>query len=415
MGLPTRPLRPRRAATLALATLLGLTGSAVAAPDAGVAAAPAAPTVAPGPARDFIAEARLFYRVVACAGDAPVPASLDAAVIDAHCKDLATRIARYQSRYVQPASEFFAAVRPAGLPTTVVYPFGGGDLASALITYPDAREITTMSLEHPGDPTRLATLDKRTLKNNLALFRATIGGLLANNDSASVNMMKMEKGPIPGQLAFFITALAILGYEPVSLHFVRLDDTGAVVPLSEADIAAMGQKKAKKKKGTWVDTDYSEAFTHMELAFRRRGDAAAPLVVHRHFAANLANDAFIGSPLEKHLRAKGRIVALTKAASYLLWLTGFSGIRDYLLTSMDFMASDSTGIPPRFARKAGFKQTTYGTFTGSYLGTGEKENEAFRALWSSQPRRKLRFRYGYPDTAGNVHLMITAPAAKAAP
>jgi hypothetical protein len=405
MGLPTRPQRPRRAASIALVTLVGLSGAAAAQP---------APAIAPGPARDFIGDARLFYRVVACAGDDPIPATLDAAVIEAHCKDLAARIARYQSRYVQPASEFFATVRPAGLPTTVVYPFGGGDLASALITYPDAREITTMSLEHPGDPTRLATLDKRTLKNNLALFRGVIGGLLANNDSASVNMMKMEKGPIPGQLAFFITALAILGYEPVSLHFVRLDDAGAVVPLSDADISAIGHKKAKKKKGTWVDTDYSEAFTNMELAFRKRGDASAPLVIHRHFAANLANDAFLGSPIDKHLRAKGRIVALTKAASYLLWITGFSGIRDYLLANMDFMVSDSTGVPPRFARKAGFKQTTYGTFTGSYLGASEKENEAFRALWSSQPKRKLKFRYGYPDIAGNVHLMITAPA-KAAP
>jgi hypothetical protein len=225
-------------------------------------------------------------------------------------------------------------------------------------------------------------------------------------------MMKMEKGPIPGQLAFFITALAILGYEPVALRFFRLDDAGAVVHLSDADVAAMAPRKAKKKKGTWVDTDYSEAFTNMELTFRRVGDPSAPLIVHRHLAANLADNAFRGSAHEKHLVAKGKIVAITKAASYLLWLPNFSGIRDYLLGHMVFMASDSTGIPPRFARKAGFKQTTYGAFTGAYLGASEKENEAFRSLWNGQSKRKLGFRFGYPDAAGNVHLMITAPAAR---
>ena len=31
-------------------------------------------------------------------------------------------------------------------------------------------------------------------------------------------------------------------------------------------------------------------------------------------------------------------------------------------------------------------------------------------LWSSQPHRKLPFRYGYPDSAQNLHLMITKPA-----
>jgi hypothetical protein len=219
----------------------------------------------------------------------------------------------------------------------------------------------------------------------------------------------MEKGPIPGQLAFFITTLAILGYEPVSLHFFRLDDAGGVVHLGDADVVAMLPKKAKKKKGTWVDTDYSEAYTNMELTFRRVGDPSAPLIVHRHFAANLADGALRGSALEKHLIAKGKIVAITKAASYLLWLPSFSVIRDYLLGHMAYMVSDSTGVPPRFARKAGFKQTTYGTFTGAYLGASEKENEAFRSLWNGQPKRKLGFRFGYPDAAGNVHLMITAP------
>jgi hypothetical protein len=372
--------------------------------------APAPAASAPAAAKDFIADARLFYRVVACGTEDALPPGVDAAVVDAHCKEMEEREQRFRDKYITPAAAFFATVRPAGLPTTVVYPFGGGDLVTALMVYPDAREITTMSLEHPGDPTRLAGLDTKHLKRSLALFRDVIKGLLVNNDSASTNMMKLEKGPIPGQLAFFMTGLAVLGYEPVALKFFKLDEAGAVVYLSDADITAMAGTKAKKKKGSWVDTDYSQAFEFMELSFRKKGDPGAPVIVHRHFAANLADEKLKDSPLLAHLEAKGQVAAVTKAASYLLWLGDFKVIRDFLLGHMAWMVSDSTGIPPRFARKK-FTQTTYGNFDGSYLEAGDNDNDAFRDLWKSQKHRKLPFRFGYPDSAGNVHLVITAPKA----
>ncbi|KAB2907721.1 MAG: hypothetical protein F9K40_04775 [Kofleriaceae bacterium] len=361
--------------------------------------------------QDFGADAKVMYRVVACAGDAPLPAGIDARTIEAHCKQVQPWYEMVTRRYVTPARELFATVRPASLPRTVVYPFGGGDLLSALITYPDATEITTISLEHAGDPTRITAATPRQLKTALAVYRGAARALLTNHDSASENMQKLERGAVPGQLSFFITALAALGYEPVSLRFFTLQPDGTLDYLDAAEIAALSDTRAKRKKKSWVDTDYSEAFTNSELTFRKAGDPKAPLVTHRHIAANLANNAFPGSPLARHLEAKGKVATMTKAASYLLWLSNFSGIRDYLLAHSAWMISDSTGIPPRHAKRAGFKQTTYGKFAGSYLAASAAENEAFRKLWEGQRQRKLRFRYGYPDAEGNVHLMITEPRA----
>ena len=37
-------------------------------------------------------------------------------------------------------------------------------------------------------------------------------------------------------------------------------------------------------------------------------------------------------------------------------------------------------------------------------------DEQMQKLWTTQPRRRLPFRYGYPDKDKHVHLMITAPA-----
>jgi hypothetical protein len=68
---------------------------------------------------------------------------LDAAVIDKHCAETATRYAA-SPKYVTPATTFFASARLATLPTTVVYPFGGGDLRGRAGHF-DAKEITTIS------------------------------------------------------------------------------------------------------------------------------------------------------------------------------------------------------------------------------------------------------------------------------
>jgi hypothetical protein len=363
--------------------------------------------------RDFIAEARMFYRVVACGGTDPVPAGLDGATVDRHCAEMAKRYDEFKKTYAEPAATFFATVRPANLPPTVVYPFGGGDLASALVTFPDARDITTISLEHSGDPTRLGGLKKAQLRDALASFRDSIEGLLSLHDSTSENMRKLEAGGIPGQLAFHITGMTAMGFEPVSLKFFRIENDGNLHYYSQAEIDALAAKKAKRMRPSWVDTDFSEAFNHMELTFRKAGDPSAPLIVHRHMAWNLGDKAFKGSPLEKYLLAKGPVAAMTKAASYLIWDSGFSGIRNYLLGNMLWMASDSTGIPPRAAQKAGFTQTTYGTFTAPFLDEANKDaGDAMVKLWASQPRRRLAFRYGYPDLDKHVHLMITAkPAA----
>ena len=51
---------------------------------------------------------------------------------------------------------------------------------------------------------------------------------------------------------------------------------------------------------------------------RSANDPNAPLKVLRHVAYNLDDKHFKGSPLEKHLVAKGKMTAMTKAASHLL-------------------------------------------------------------------------------------------------
>jgi hypothetical protein len=377
----------------------------------------AAPVPSPSPSaalegRDFAEEARLLYRIAACAGDEALPEGIDEAVVKKHCEWLLPKMDAYRKRYLGEAQPFLAKLRPEGLPTTVVYPFGGGDLLSALTAYPDATEITTISLEHGGDPRRLRGLDGQQLGVSLDLLRRTIRQLLVLDDSASESLMKIQRGGIPGQLAFFLVGLAIHGYEPVALRYFTLDGEGKVHYLTEEEITASEKTRAQKLNTIWNAPDFSEAFSNLELIFRPVGaKPGTPLRVHRHIAANLSDGPLTRDPrLLRHLESKGHVAAVLKATSYLLWGEGFGKIRDYLLANADFMLSDSSGIAPRYATKAGFVQETYGDFDGAFIPAGRRETEAMKELWKSQPHRDLPFRFGYPDVNKKPHLLVTRRA-----
>ena len=382
------PIRPSIAVPLALFAIL---------------AGPRPSALAEAKAREFSGELQLLNRVVACrSNDAPMPADWQP-VVERHCKRLSEVMTKFRTRYVDRATPFLAKLKPARLPNRVVYPFGGGDLVSALVTYPEAVEVTTMSLEHAGDPTRLEGLSARALDKALRQQRRVMAGLLTLHDSTTVNLQTSQRGPLPGQLSFFLVGLAALDYEVTGLRYFKLNDDGTVHYYSAAEVSALDDNVAKRTKRNAIQVDHSLVFSNSELVFRKAGKRA----VHRHMAANLDNGHFADSPLSKHIKAKGEVVALTKAASYLLWMNAFSAVRDYLLENAVFMVSDSSGIPPRYARKAGLVQTTYGRFTGPFLNASKVHGQAFFDLWKQQPRRKLPFRYGYPDSSGNIHMLVT--------
>lgn len=353
---------------------------------------------------DFTDEAKLLYRVVACGNDAPLPDGIDAKVVDAHCKELNKRIEKYRATWVKEASPFIQALKPAGLPTTVVYPFGGGDLISALTTYPEGKEFNTLSLEHAGDPRRIKGITSEKLKTSLALIRQTSAGLLTANDSKTSNLMAGQRGELPGQLCFFLIALAVHGYEPVSLRYVKPNTDGTLRYLTAEELATLEKKEATLLNKVWVAPDFSEAFDNLELVAVKKGTGEK--ITHRHFAENLDDDHFgKDEGLKKYLDSRGTIVAMTKAASYLLWRDAFSTIRNFLLSHMVFMVSDSTGIPPKFATEAGFTQETYGKFAESFLGANPDYNRDFVKLWKDA--KPLPFRYGYLDKNLSKHMLIT--------
>jgi hypothetical protein len=388
-------------------TLLAL----VTAADGGVAS-----TGAPADAADFIDDVRLIFQVVTCQpGDVPAP--LDAATVQAYCKQMTPKFERFRSHWGVTARAFIEAQRPVGLPGELVYPFGGGDLMMALTAFPDATVITTMSLELAGDPRRLKTLlDKKSLAQSLKALNEAATTTLMSNDSKSVNLSRIQRGDLPGQLSMHLMGLALNDQEPVSVRYFRVEPDGSLHYFSRAEIDALESVKATKLKETWKAPDFSPAFANVEVQFVPRGQPNATPRVHRHLGANLSDDGLSKAPgLLAHLSAKGRVSAMTKAASYLLWNPAFSMIRDWLVAHAVFMISDSTGVPPRYWKKVGCTIDTFGSFQKSFLGTWEGFQEELRAEF--ERAKKLPMRFGYPDGSPEKRshcLVVKCPAEAAA-
>ncbi|MBA3503368.1 MAG: hypothetical protein M4D80_30900 [Myxococcota bacterium] len=350
---------------------------------------------------ELLEEAKGLIVVGACA-EGTLPANVKPEIVAAHCKKVKAAQEQYTKSWVAVAREFFQANVPATVPKTVVYPFAGGDLSTALTVYPNADEITTLSLEPAGDPRALGKLGAKQLKSALATVATELTSLYRANFSVTMNMITaMRAGQLPTQLIFSLSALALHGYEPTSMRYFKLSPEGDVVYLTTADFEAIDKIKAVGKR--------NQALAHVEIRFRKKGSTKDQ--VYRHIQANLDDNHLRKDPAALvHLTKKGRVAGMTKAASYLLTFDDFKAMRKYIIENVDWMVSDSTGLPPKYGTPAGFEYETYGTYEKSNMTAGATVTPAWRAQYKAQPKRDLKFRFGYPDGKLRGHLIIMRKA-----
>lgn len=339
-----------------------------------------------------------------------MPAWVDTALVTAHCEKLAKQVDAYRTRWLDIARPWLAKRQPANLPDKVFYPFGGGDLLSAIAVFPNASEYTAVSLEAMGDPRMLENQAK--FKPRLAEARALISVLLTGTWNTTIGLANTTAQTVPGELLLDLMALDVHGYEPVSLRYFRMQPDGSLHYLEQAELdsgiaaeaAKVGVKKGENElsRSIWNDA---------ELQFRRKGDPNAPIKVFRHMARNLSNMGLKGDPLLTHLQAKGKVSAMTKAASHLLWYGYFSDLRGYLLANTPWMISDATGIVPATARAAGFTVTGYGKFDTAYFTDRHPDIQSqYRELMANA--EPVPFLFGYFDKKFQRHLVIIAKPGK---
>jgi hypothetical protein len=357
----------------------------------------AADSLSPG-GHDFTPELKALLVVGAC-NDGSAPEGFDPKLLASHCEIIKKAQTDYFANWVKPARSFFSERVPRDIPKKVVYPFAGGDLSTALAVYPDADEITTLSLEPAGDPRSLAQLKGRELERALGQVEYELKFLYRVGFSNTINMIDaMRGGVLPAQLIFGLSGLKVHGYDVVGLRYFRLERDGTIHYLDDAEVAAAA-KPSKAKPQT-----RNHVFNDVEVQFRKPGGR---IQVYRHIQQNLNNDELKADPrVIKHLEAKGQVAGMTKAASYLLSWDSFSIMRNYLTDHAAWMVSDATGVAPKWGKPAGFDYETYGGFVAPHIDAGNSIAKDWRMEFEAEPKRELAFRFGYYDKRNANHLVI---------
>jgi hypothetical protein len=348
----------------------------------------------PAEGADLVADVRAMYDALFCRQAAP----------DELCRTLQKAIDEYRKRYLAPMRRWLEDKRPAGLPSTLLYPFSGGDLLTALTAFPDLERSVQLSLEHGGPPVSLAGLPAGRVAAARQQFQSLVHLLLRHGESFSVDLMKHEAAPLPGVLPLLLVALAVHEAEPTGLRYLQVAADGTVRPYSRSELSA-DAPRAKRLFGSWHDPRYAEHFSHLELRYRLKGETRERVV--RHFAANLANTGLARTPgIAKLLDGLGPVTVMIKAASYLLWGSDFSVVRDLIFKDARFLLSDVTAPYPRYLEGKGFTLEPYGRFTC----IGKPRLDAASGPWKAAFRRSrsatLPFRFGYLDCASHLYLVI---------
>jgi hypothetical protein len=370
------------------------------------AAAPTATVVTPAPSAktpevlegaQFATQAQTILRMAACTKQGPISKGMEA-IVEKHCTGMEPIYGTYRKNWMEVAIPFIEKLRPKDLPKKVVYPFGGGDLLTALATYPDAEEFTILSLETAGDLRGIDKANANQLTSSLSMLRSHLSKLFDKVHSRTDNLWLESKSVLPGEIAFSMAALSLHEYNVDSLRYFEVKEDGSLHYFTDAEIAASDKTGAEGVR---------PPFHNVEIRFSKNG---GPTRIARHFSANLDDDHLRNKPgLVAHLKSKGQFAAMTKAASHLLWSNSFSTIRDLLHAQMVWMISDTTCAPPRLASKAGFVQDTYGIYLGAepFGLVNPPDIAAFIKLFKENPQRELPFRYGYPDNQSHGHMVIT--------
>lgn len=350
-------------------------------------------------AYDLAADALALSRLINCTKE-PSSLRVPKAVHTGYCARLSGVSQRFLKRFSQHEKPLLTQVVPQDAQLPVVYPFGGADLLTALGTYPNATEITTLSLEPSGDVQAASRVEPERLSEALVQVGDNLRRLVAVEHSKTTNLSAMSQSPLPAEVVFSLYAIGVWGFEPVGFRYFDIAPDGSLNYWTKTD-----HEKRRMQTG---DRNLRPAlFPNIEVQFKRPNETTVR--VFRHIAADLSDERLKKDDrVLLHLRAKQKVLAMTKAASYLLWWGTFSMIRQCLADTAVFMLSDSTGFPPGYAKAQGFSQITYGQFHGSFLREANEHIAlAFIELWRTQPQRPLPFRYGYPDRDGHGHMLVT--------
>ncbi|MDA8021036.1 MAG: hypothetical protein MPN21_26660 [Thermoanaerobaculia bacterium] len=270
---------------------------------------------------------------------------------------------------------------------TLLYPFGGPDLVTALSFFPDARSYLLVGLEAPGRLPLPEKFSGTALADDLAKLRGAFGSMAQSGYFVRTQIDRgVTDGAFDGVLPILLICLVRGDQVPVAVEYVSFD----------RDTQELRSLPSEQTKASAV-----------RVLFRSRsGEQGATRSVY-YFAQDLSNRGLhADDPFAELLRRQESLNVYMKAAEYLLHTSDFLQFRKILLSESQLILQDDSGVPIRHFTSNRWQLRFYGSYTDVLAAYKPFYQEDLAAAFAKQTT-PLPFRIGY-GASGDGGGMILA-------
>ena len=268
------------------------------------------------------------------------------------------------------------------------YMFSGPDFLYAHAFFPNAATTIMCGIEPVGPPPDVQSMTAESRAASLRNLRKSLEAVLTFSFFKTKDMKNdLTQTSLSGTLPVLYLFIAHAGCHIDSVETIWLDENGA-------EIHEKGKVPGAK------------------IVFNSPGKG--PQTVY-YFSSDLSNEGIKKTPaFLKFCAAHGEGNSFAKAASYLMHMSEFSTVRDFLLGHSKNIIQDDSGIPYRFFKAGEWEVRLAGHYKGPidlFKGDFQKDlDDAFKA----QPKMELPFSAGYRWHPNESSLML-ATSVKAIP
>lgn len=265
---------------------------------------------------------------------------------------------------------------PSYLPSEVTdtaplyYMFSGPDFLYAHTFFPHASTYVFCGIEPVGDIPDVTRLPADALNSALVNLRNSLDSVLNFSFFITADMkVDLKATQLTGTLPVLYVFLARQGCQIDRVELVSLNDEGDFV--------------TDKPRTPGVC-----------ITFHQGSDPAQKLY---YFSTDLSNSGIKARPgLVRFCQKLGRGNALLKAASYLMHLSEFTSVKDFLLAQCKAIVQDDSGIPWRFYDPYRWEMATFGRYVGPIdLFKQHYQNDLAAAAKAMPGAPQLPFSFGY--------------------
>jgi hypothetical protein len=260
------------------------------------------------------------------------------------------------------------------------YPFGGPDILTSFVLFPEAETHILLGLEFVGRLPAFASFKP----DRAAAYTRNVSAALSDFFNKSYFITKNMNTAFGGDKVDGVLPILCLFLERTGNHILAIKrceflDTGELL---ESDFAVPA-KKQRRPYGAKIE-------------FRAEAGGAPKSLYY--FSCDLIDDVFkLDSVLSKHLAMIPFECTYVKSASYLMHYKTFANIRNLILDKSRFVLEDDTGIPYRYFKPEIWQARLYGEYikpVKDFSGVEQKDLKAAYADPASD-LRKLPFHLGY--------------------